>query len=68
MGLAHIVQVRCMYPDYHLVNDVPTGSKHVTPNGGQAWNINAKLEADNYKFMIYFITNHMYILGDVYLL
>ena len=46
-GLAHILQVKCMNPECNLVNDVPTGSKHVTPNGGQAWDVNTKLAAGN---------------------
>ena len=46
-GLAHILQVKCMNPECNLVNDVPTGSKHVTPNGGQAWDVYTILAAGN---------------------
>lgn len=34
-----------MYPDCGLVNDVPTGSKHTSQNGGQTWDVNTKLAA-----------------------
>lgn len=34
-----------MYLKCSLVNDVPTGSKHASQNGGQAWDDNTKLAA-----------------------
>lgn len=34
-----------MYSECGLVNDVPTGSKHTSQNGGQAWDVNTKLAA-----------------------
>lgn len=39
------LEVKCMYSECDLVNDVPTGSKHTTQNGGQAWDVNTKLAA-----------------------
>lgn len=44
-GLAQILEVKCMYSECGLVNDVPTGSKHTSQNGGQAWDVNTKLAA-----------------------
>ena len=44
-GLAQILQVKCHYPDCGLINDIPTGRKHSTVNGGQAWDVNTKLAA-----------------------
>jgi hypothetical protein len=44
-GLAHVLKVKCQYPECGLINDVPTGSKHRTTNGGQSWDVNTKLAA-----------------------
>ncbi|XP_069109309.1 uncharacterized protein [Argopecten irradians] len=44
-GLAHILLVKCNFPSCRLVNDVPTGRKHRTDRGGNAWDVNTKLAA-----------------------
>lgn len=44
-GLAQILKVKCMYSQCGLVNDVLTGRKHTSQNGGQAWDVNTKLAA-----------------------
>ncbi|XP_062590039.1 uncharacterized protein LOC134251653 [Saccostrea cucullata] len=42
-GLAQILQVQCRYQECRLLNDVPTGKKHLTEKGGKAWDINTKV-------------------------
>ncbi|XP_061194747.1 uncharacterized protein LOC133202899 [Saccostrea echinata] len=42
-GLAQILQVQCRYKECRLLNDVPTGKKHLTEKGGKAWDINTKV-------------------------
>ena len=35
-GLAHVLLVKCTFPECGLLNDVPTGTKHKTSSGGYA--------------------------------
>ena len=44
-GLAHVLLVKCTFPECGLLNDVPTGTKHKTSSGGYAWDVNTKLAA-----------------------
>lgn len=41
-GLAQILEVKFMYSECGLVNEVPNGSKHTTQNGEQACDVNTK--------------------------
>ncbi|XP_062617800.1 uncharacterized protein LOC134279410 isoform X2 [Saccostrea cucullata] len=44
-GLAHVLIVKCNFPECGLLNEVPTGRKHKTTSGGYAWDVNTKLAA-----------------------